>query len=84
MNGQLAVVKTTENSDSIKKAIGPTAHWVGARCKRYPAYSSFFWVHSNGTKEGFLEPVHGESLMGVCDAKEAGIVITSTGYEDEI
>ena len=84
MNEQLAILADIKDKDAIKEAIGPTPHWIGARCKRYLAYSTFYWSHANNTRQAFLERLRGEFLMEICDAREAGIVFSSKGFSDEM
>ena len=83
MNGRLAIIADSIKQEWIGKSVGPFDHWVGARCRKYFAFSSFFWIFPNGTRLPFLEPQGRENYTEVCDGEEAGIVFSSTGFEDE-
>ena len=84
MNGRLAIIADEKKQKWIGKSVGPFDHWVGARCRKYSAFSSFFWITPNGTRLAFLQPQGLENYTTeVCDGEEAGMVFSSTGFEDE-
>ena len=85
-NGHLAVIPDSTSQEIVKKAIAQFHHWVGARCRKYSAYSSFYWIFPNGSRLPFVEPQVGEVWwrgIETCDGREGGMAFSAKGFNDE-